>query len=115
VVLTFSAFFHTIPIFGGTAAHLHGPFHTSEGEASLEPVGTTSAPELVTDQNVHAMTAGLYTKSFSMVAAGARAVDMIAARLRLQATALAYLDGFLLIGGAVHALLIFVALLRKSL
>jgi DHA2 family multidrug resistance protein len=67
----------------------------------------------ITDQNVHAMTAGLYAKSSGMVAAGARAIDLIAARLRLQAYGLSLVDGFLLIAWSCACALIFVALLRK--
>jgi len=68
----------------------------------------------ITDQNVHAMTAGLYAKSSGMAAAGARAIDLIAARLRLQAYSLSIIDGFLLIAWSCACALIFVALLRRS-
>jgi hypothetical protein len=68
----------------------------------------------ITDQNIHAMTAGLYAKSSGMAAAGARATDLIAARLRLQAYSLSINDGFLLIAWSCACALIFVALLRKS-
>jgi hypothetical protein len=49
-----------------------------------------------------------------MAAAGARAVDLIAARLRLQAYSLSLNDGFLLIAWSCFCALILVALLRKS-
>jgi len=67
-----------------------------------------------TVQNFHAMTAGLYAKSYGMAAAGARSVDLIAARLRLQAYSLSIIDGFLLIAWSCACALILVALLRKS-
>jgi DHA2 family multidrug resistance protein len=73
-----------------------------------------SAANWITDQNVHAMTASLYAKSSGMAAAGARAIDLISARLRLQAYSLSILDGFLLIAWSCACALIFVALLRKS-
>jgi hypothetical protein len=60
------------------------------------------------------MTAGLYAKSSGMVTAGARAVDLVAARLRLQAFSLSIIDGFLLIACSCVCALILVALLRKS-
>jgi hypothetical protein len=47
-------------------------------------------------------------------AAGARAVDLIAARMRLQAFSLSIIDGFLLIGWSCVCALILVALMRKS-
>jgi hypothetical protein len=49
-----------------------------------------------------------------MAAAGVRAVDLVAARLRLQAYSLSINDGFLLIAWSCACALIFVALLRRS-
>jgi MFS transporter, DHA2 family, multidrug resistance protein len=68
----------------------------------------------ITDQNIRAMAAGLYAKSQGLAAAAARSVDLIAARLRLQAYSLSIIDGFLLIAWSCVCALIFVALLRKS-
>ena len=115
-VLTFSAFFHTIRIFGGTAGAIYmGHFLAQREKLHSNLLGLhVSAGNWITDQNVHAMTAGLYAKSSGMVAAGAGAVDMIAARLRLQAYSLSILDGFLLIAWSCACALIFVALLRQS-
>jgi hypothetical protein len=73
-----------------------------------------SGGDWITDQNVHSMTAGLYAKSSGMAAAGARAVDLIAARLRLQAYSLSINDGFLLIAWSCACALILVSLLRQS-
>jgi MFS transporter, DHA2 family, multidrug resistance protein len=73
-----------------------------------------SGGDWFTGQNIHAMSAGLYAKSSGMVAAGARAVDLIAARLRLQAYSLSMIDGFLLIAWSCACALLFVALLRRS-
>ena len=60
------------------------------------------------------MTAGVYGKSSGMAAAGGRAVDLIAARLRLQAYSLSLIDGFLLVAWTCAIALVLVALLRKS-
>src|SRR5271155_6091893 len=60
------------------------------------------------------MSAGLYAKSSGVATAGARAIDLIAARLRLQAYSLSINDGFLLIAWSCACALIFVALLRRS-
>src|SRR5712672_2817846 len=115
-VLTFSAFFHTIRIFGGTAGAIYmGHFLAQREKLHSNLLGLhVSAGNWITDQNVHAMTGGLYAKSSGMAAAGARAIDLIAARLRLQAYSLSILDGFLLIAWSCACALIFVALLRKS-
>jgi DHA2 family multidrug resistance protein len=115
-VLTFSAFFHTIRIFGGTAGAIYmGHFLAQREKLHSNLLGLhVSAGDWVTSQNIHAMTAGLYAKSSGMAAAGARAVDLIAARLRLQAYSLSILDGFVLIAWSCACALIFVALLRQS-
>jgi MFS transporter, DHA2 family, multidrug resistance protein len=115
-VLSFSAYFHTIRIFGGTAGAIYmGHFLAQREKLHSNLLGLhVSAGNWITDQNVHAMTAGLYAKSSGMAAAGARAIDLIAARLRLQAYSLSILDGFLLIAWSCACALIFVALLRQS-
>ncbi len=115
-VLTFSAFFHTIRIFGGTAGAIYmGHFVAQREKLHSNLLGLhVSAGNWITDQNVHAMTAGLYAKSSGVAAAGGRAIDLIAARLRLQAYSLSILDGFLLIAWSCACALIFVALLRQS-
>ncbi len=115
-VLTLSAFFHTIRIFGGTAGAIYmGHFVAQREKLHSNLLGLhVSSGNWITGQNVHAMTAGLYAKSSGMAAAGARAIDLIAARLRLQAYSLSILDGFLLIAWSCACALIFVALLRQS-
>jgi hypothetical protein len=60
------------------------------------------------------MAAGLAAKTAGMAAAGERAVDLIAARVRLQAYSLSIVDGFLLIAWSCVCALVLVALLRKS-
>jgi len=115
-VLTFSAFFHTIRIFGGTAGAIYmGHFLAQREKLHSNVLGLhVSGSDWITGQNVHGMTASLYTKSSGTAAAGARAIDLIAARLRLQAYSLSINDGFLLIAWSCACALIFVSLLRKS-
>jgi DHA2 family multidrug resistance protein len=115
-VLTLSAYFHTIRIFGGTAGAIYmGHFIAQREKLHSNLLGLhVSAGNWITDQNIHAMTAGLSAKSSGMTAAGTRAIDLIAARLRLQAYSLSILDGFLLIAWSCACALIFVALLRQS-
>ena len=60
------------------------------------------------------MAAGLFGKSSGLPSAGARAVDLIAARLRLQAYTLSLIDGYLLVAWTCVIALLLVALLRKS-
>jgi DHA2 family multidrug resistance protein len=115
-VLSFSAFFHTIRIFGGTAGAIYmGHFIAQREKLHSNLLGLhVGHGDWITDRNIHAMTAGLYAKSSDMADAGARAIDLIAARLRLQAYSLSLLEGFLLIAWSCACALIFVALLRPS-
>jgi DHA2 family multidrug resistance protein len=115
-VLTFSAFFHVIRIFGGTAGAIYmGHFIAQREKLHSNLLGLhVGGGDWLTGQNVHALTASLSAKSSGMAAAGARAIDLIAARLRLQAYSLSILDGFLLIAWSCACALILVALLRQS-
>jgi MFS transporter, DHA2 family, multidrug resistance protein len=115
-VLTFSAYFHTIRIFGGTAGAIYmGHFVAQREKLHSNLLGLhVSTGDWLTNQNIHGMTAGLYAKSSGLVAAGAGAVDLIAARMRLQAFSLSIIDGFLLIAWSCVCALFLVALLRQS-
>ena len=114
--LSFSAFFHVIRLFGGTAGAIYmGHFIAQREKLHSNLLGLhVNGGNWITDQNIRAMTAGLYAKSSGMANAGARALDLIAARLRLQAYSLSLIDGFLLIAWSCACALILVALLRKS-
>src|SRR5246500_2204754 len=114
--LTYSAFFHVIRQFGGTAGAIYmGHFVAQREKLHSNLLGLhVTGGDWITDQNIRAMTAGLYAKSSGMAAAGARAVDLISARMRLQAYSLSLNDGFLLIAWSCFCALIIVALLRKS-
>jgi DHA2 family multidrug resistance protein len=115
-VLSFSAYFHVIRIFGGTAGAIYmGHFVAQREKFHSNLLGLhVAAGNWITDQNIRALTAGLAAKTSGMTAAGARAIDLIGARLRLQAYSLSLNDGFLLISWSCACALIFVALLRKS-
>ena len=115
-ILTFSAFFHTIRLFGGTTGAMYmGHFLADREKLHSNLLGLhVTAGSWITDGNLHALAAGVYAKSFGVAAAGARAADLIAARLRLQAYALSLIDGFLLVAWACVVSLILTALLRKS-
>jgi DHA2 family multidrug resistance protein len=115
-ILTFSAFFHTIRLFGGTAGAIYmGHFLADREKLHSNLLGLhVSSGSWITDANIHAMTAGLFGKSSGLPSAGARAVDLIAARLRLQAYTLSLIDGFLLVAWSCAIALLLVALLRKS-
>jgi DHA2 family multidrug resistance protein len=115
-ILTFSAMFHTIRLFGGTAGAIYmGHFLADREKLHSNLLGLhVSQGSWITDANLHALTAGVYAKSSGLAAAGARAADLIGARLRLQAYALSLIDGFLLIAWSCVLGLLLTALLRKS-
>jgi MFS transporter, DHA2 family, multidrug resistance protein len=114
--LTFSAFFHVIRLFGGTAGAIYmGHFVAQREKLHSNLLGAhVSSGTWTTVQNIQATTAGLYAKSSGLAAAAGRSVDLIAARLRLQAYTLSLIDGFLLISWSCACALVLVALLRES-
>jgi len=115
-ILTFSAMFHTIRLFGGTAGAVYMGHFIAEREklhSNLLGLHVTQGSWL-TDGNLHAMAAGVYAKSFGAGEAAARAVGLVGARLRLQAYALSLDDGFVLVAWACFVGLLLTALLRKS-
>jgi DHA2 family multidrug resistance protein len=114
--LTFSAFFHIIRLLGGQIGvafmtrfiavreQLHSNLlglHVREGNWN-------------TDADIRQLTAGLYGKSSGLGAATGRAIGLVSARVRLQAYALTFIDGFHLIAWACVVALLLIALLKKS-
>ena len=115
-ILTFSAYFHTIRLFGGNSGAVYMAHFLADREklhSNLLGLHVSSG-NWITDANIRAMTYGLFGKSSGIPSAGARAVDLIAARLRLQAYTLSLIDGFLLVAWTCAIALLLVALLRKS-
>jgi DHA2 family multidrug resistance protein len=115
-ILTFSAFFHTIRLFGGTTGAVYMAHFVADSEklhSNLLGLHVTQG-SWITNGNLHALAAGLYARSSGAAAARARAVDLIGARLRLQAHALSLIDGFHLVAWSCLLGLLLTALLRKS-
>jgi MFS transporter, DHA2 family, multidrug resistance protein len=114
--LTFSAFFHVLRLFGGQC----GVAFMTHFIAIRERIHSNllglhvQGGEWLTDNSIRQMTAGLYGKSSGLPAAAGRAVGLVAARLRLQAFTLTFIDGFHLVAWACVAALLLTALLRKS-
>jgi MFS transporter, DHA2 family, multidrug resistance protein len=115
-ILTFSAFFHTVRLFGGTTGAVYMAHFLADREklhSNLLGLHVTQG-SWITEGNLRALAAGVYAKSSGMAAAGARAVDLLSGRLRLQAYALSINEGFLLVAWACVVSLLLTALLRKS-
>jgi MFS transporter, DHA2 family, multidrug resistance protein len=116
LILTFSAFFHTVRLFGGEiGATFMGHFITQREKLHSNLLGLhVPSGNWITDSNLRALTAGLFSKSSGLAAATGRAVDVMGSRLRLQAYTLSLIDGFYLLAWACVIALLLVALLRAS-
>jgi DHA2 family multidrug resistance protein len=115
-ILTFSAFFHTIRLFGGTTGALYMAHFLADREklhSNLLGLHVTQG-SWITNGNLRALAAGLYPGSSGAAAASARAVDLIGARLRLQANALSLIDGCYLVAWSCFLGLLLTALLQES-
>ena len=115
-ILTFSAFFHTVRLFGGNiGAVAMGHFIAQREKLHSNLLGLhVGSGNWITDGNIRGLTAGLYSHSSGLAAATGRAVGVISGRLRLQAYTLSIIDGFYLVAWACVVALLLVAMLRKS-
>jgi DHA2 family multidrug resistance protein len=115
-ILTFSAFFHTIRLFGGTlGAILMGRFISEREKFHSNLLGLhVQQGNWITDGSIRQMTAGAFAKSSGLAQSAGRAVDIVGGRLRLQAYTLSLNDGFYLVAWTCVIALLFVACLRDS-
>lgn len=115
-ILTFSAFFHTVRLFGGNlGAVAMGHFITHQEKLHSNLLGLhVERGNWITDGNVRGLAAGLFFHSSGLAAATGRAVGIMNGRLRLQAYTLSIIDGFYLVAWACVMALLLVALLRRS-
>ena len=115
-VLTFSAYFHTIRLFGGTlGAVLTGRFIAEREKFHSNLLGLhVQQGSWITDGNIRQLTAGAFAKSSGLGQAAGRAVDIVGARLRLQAYTLSLNDAFYLVAWVCVIALVFVAFMRTE-
>ena len=115
-ILTFSAFFHTIRLFGGTTGAIYmGHFLADREKLHSNLLGLHVARgSWITDDNLRALAAAVYANSSGAAAAGARAAELVGARVRLQAYGLSLIDGSQLLAWACVVGLLLTALMRKS-
>jgi MFS transporter, DHA2 family, multidrug resistance protein len=115
-ILTFSAFFHTVRLFGGTLGAVamgHFIAHQEKLHSNLLGLHVESG-NWITDGSIRGLAGGLFSHSAGLAAATGRAVGITSGRLRLQAYTLSIIDGFLLVAWGCVCALIVVALLRKA-
>jgi DHA2 family multidrug resistance protein len=115
-ILTFSAFFHVIRLFGGTTGAVYmGHFLADREKLHSNLLGLhVQSGNWITDANIRELAAGVYAKSSGIAAATGRAVGLMSGRVRLQAYTLSINDGFYLVAWTCVIALLLVALLRKS-
>src|ERR1700741_4038191 len=115
-ILTFSAFFHIVRLFGGELGAVYmGHFIAQREKLHSNLLGLhVQSGNWITDTNIHQMTAGLFSKSSGVAAATGRAVGIISGRVRLQAYTLSINDGFYLVALACVVMLMLIVLLRRS-
>lgn len=115
-ILTFSAFFHTVRLFGGQlGAAFMGHFIAQREKLHSNLLGLhVQGGNWITEGNIRGLAADLSSKSSGVATATARAVALISGRVRLQAYTLALTDGFNLVAWACVIALLLIALLRKS-
>ena len=114
--LTFSAFFHTVRLFGGQVGVVTMTHFIAEREklhSNLLGLHVKSGSWL-TDGTLHGLAAGLSAKTGGVVAATGRAAEIIAGKLRLQAYSLTFIDAFYLVAWACVGMLVLTAILRKA-
>jgi DHA2 family multidrug resistance protein len=115
-ILTFSAFFQTVRIFGGNLGAVYmGHFVAQREKLHSNLLGLhVQTGNWITDANIHQLATGLFSKSSGVAAATGRAVGVISAWLRLQAYTLSINEGFYLVVWACAVMLLLIVLLRKS-
>jgi len=113
-VLTFSAFFHTVRLFGGqvgVAVMTH--FIAEREKLHSQLLGVhVQVGDWITEHFVRSVTAGL-TATSSGGAAG-RAAAIVDGKIRLEAYTLTFIDAFHLIAWVCVGTLVLIALLRRS-
>jgi DHA2 family multidrug resistance protein len=113
-VLTFSAFFHVVRLFGGQIGVAAMGHYIAEREKIHSfLLGLHVQPgNWITAQTVTHVAAGLASKSDGAAATG-RAIGVVAGSVRLQAYALTYIDAFHLVAWTCVAILLVIAMMRR--
>jgi MFS transporter, DHA2 family, multidrug resistance protein len=114
--LTFSAFFHTVRLFGGQAGAVMMVHYVNDHEklhSNLLGLHVQLGQWTTADTLRH-LAAGMAARSNGPFAAAGRALDIIAAKTRLQAYALTFIDAFHFIAWACVVMLLVTLAQRKA-
>jgi len=115
-ILTFSAFFHTVRLFGGNVGAIAmGHFIAQREKFHSNLLGLhVQQGNWITDGSIRQLTAGVFAKSSGLAEATGRAVGIMSGRVRLQAYTLSLSDGFYLVAGVCIVTMLLAAFLRRS-
>jgi DHA2 family multidrug resistance protein len=114
-VLTFSAFFHVVRLFGGqVGVALMGHFIGEREKLHSFLLGLhVQAGNWITADTVTDVARGLAAKSSGIPAAAGRAIGLVSTSVRLQAYALSFIDAFHFVAWTCVAILLLIAMLRR--
>jgi DHA2 family multidrug resistance protein len=115
-ILTFSAFFHTVRLFGGEiGVVLMTRFIAEREKLHSYLLGLQVQPgDWITDGTLRNLTAGLAAKSNGVGAAAGRAVGIVDSKVRLQAYTLTFIDAFHFVAWFCVLILLLIAMLKKA-
>ena len=115
-ILTFSAFFHTVRLFGGNVGAIAmGHFIAQREKFHSNLLGLhVQQGNWITDGSIRQLTAGVFAKSSGLAEATGRAVGIMSGRVRLQAYTLTLIDGFYLVAAVCIVTMLLAAFLRRS-
>ena len=113
-VLTYSAFIHTIRIFGGElGTAFMQRFITVREQFHSNLIGLhVEAGNWVTDERLRLLTGGVSANSTGADEAQTRSAALLAGQVRQQAYALAYTDGFMIIAWVCVGIIVLIACLK---
>jgi len=115
-VLTFSAFVHSVRIFGGEVGSafmqhfvaVREKFHSNLIGLHVE------AGNWLTDERLRWLTGGVSSNSAGMDEAQRRSAALLGGQLRQQAYSLAYMDGFMLIAWVCVGVIVLIAFMKRT-
>jgi DHA2 family multidrug resistance protein len=114
--LTFSAFFHTVRLFGGQiGVAVMGRFIAEHEKLHSNLLGLqVQRGDWISEGTVRNLTAGLAAKSNGLAGAAGRALGIVDGKVRLQAYALTFIDAFHLVAWTCVGILFVIAMLHRS-
>jgi MFS transporter, DHA2 family, multidrug resistance protein len=114
--LTFSAFFHTVRLFGGQiGVAVMGRFIAEREKLHSNLLGLrVQRGDWISEGTVRDLTAGLAAKSNGFAGAAGRALGIVDGKVRLQAYALTFIDAFHLVVWTCVGVLFVIAMLHRS-